>query len=485
MEHKLNISIVTSVIIIAILVASLGLDNYTAKASSSMIYPIIGRSTYTDDYLGARFNGFHHATDIFAKKGTPIVSSTDGTIVYAPYPQPSWGYMVSIRSTSNWEYNYLHLNNDTPGTDDGKGGAMHAYAPGIRAGEKVKKGQLLGWVGDSGNAETTPPHLHYERYKPDGKPTNPYWPLRTMTKITRPVAAPRQADETLPNGNRQDGLNIALGNVIGDGSMETVIGVGKKPWVHVYEGVGVRNIKFLAYSDSYRGGVDVATGDVDNDGLDEIITTTGGAGMPRVRVFEVDGTMIKQFNAYESTMRSGMTVSTGDIDGDGTADIIVGPRPGGGSTVKAFKFDGTQIASFLTGSVNYRGGVDVAAIDIDGDGIDEIVTGYLKTTGPSVKVFKADGSVVRKIMPFSAKYSGGLKVDTGVFDGKKVIVTMPSTDYVPLVKMYDATTGSRINSKYYLEEWWKGSYDLSIAEDGSIKAATGHNRRDSVRPVYM
>lgn len=229
----------------------------------------------------------------------------------------------------------------------------------------------------------------------------------------------------------------------------------------------------------------MATGDVDGDGYDEIITSTGGTGIPRVRVFERDGTMIKQFNAYESTMRSGMTISAGDVDGDGSIDIVVGPRIGGGSTVKAFKFDGTEIASFLVGSVNYRGGADVAAIDVDGDGKAEIITGYLQTIGPSVKVFKQDGTVMRKTTPFSTKYAGGLRVDAGKLRGRGVIITMPSTDYVPLVKLYDAVTGDRLDSQYYIEEWWRGSYDLSISEQGNAKAGTGFNRRDSVRPIYF
>jgi len=481
-KHKFILVAITGIVFTTGLVFLI--DNHSVRANSTgLVFPLIGSASYSNDYDAPRSNGPHHATDIFAKKGTPIVSATDGVVAYAPNPQPSWGYMVKIISNSEWEYNYLHLNNDTPGTDNGRGGAMNAYAPGIRPGERVKKGQLIGWVGDSGNAESTSPHLHFERYKPDGKPTNPYYALKTMPKITKAVPAPRQNGEILPNGEGKAGVNIALGNVVGDNSTETVIGIGKQPWVLVYNASGQRTHKFLAYSTDYRGGVDVATGDVDGDGYDEIITGTGGAGMPKVRVFEADGTMIKQFDAYTSTMRSGMTVSTGDIDGDGSIDIVVGPRPGGGSTVKAFKLDGTEIVSFMTGSTNYTGGIDVAAADVDGDGKAEIVTGYLKTTGPSVMVFKSDGTALRKITPFSAKYFGGLKVDTGKLRGKNVIITMPSTSYVPLVKLYDAATGARITSEYYIEEWWQGSYDLSISERGEAKAGTGLNRRDSVRPI--
>jgi peptidoglycan hydrolase-like protein with peptidoglycan-binding domain len=76
-----------------------------------------------------------------------------------------------LRHDDGWESWYIHLNNDTVGTDDGKAWGV---APDIRPGVRVKAGQLIGWVGDSGNAEFTPPHLHFELRDPSGQVVNPF-----------------------------------------------------------------------------------------------------------------------------------------------------------------------------------------------------------------------------------------------------------------------------------------------------------------------
>jgi hypothetical protein len=85
-----------------------------------------------------------------------------------------WGYAVTIRGSDGYTYHYLHINNDTPGTDDGQGGVENAYAPRIKRGVRVSRGELIGWMGDSGNAESAGHHLHFEIRKPDGTAIDPY-----------------------------------------------------------------------------------------------------------------------------------------------------------------------------------------------------------------------------------------------------------------------------------------------------------------------
>lgn len=121
---------------------------------------------FSDSYEAPRSGGarVHKAADLMGEKHSPVYAAVDGEVCYvtgldgAP---PSWGFMLAICGDDGRRYEYIHMNNDTPGTDDGAGGPVHAYAPGIHRGARVVRGQLVGWMGDSGNAEETAPHLHF------------------------------------------------------------------------------------------------------------------------------------------------------------------------------------------------------------------------------------------------------------------------------------------------------------------------------------
>ena len=151
-----------------------------------IVFPVEVPYYFRDDYLDPRGGGTrkHLGTDIIADKMKKIFSASDGVVTYVVSPEASWGYAIEVRDTDGYTYNYLHLNNDTPGTDDGKGGEGHAYAPEIENGVRVSKGQFIGWVGDSGNAEETPPHLHFEIEDPRGMHINPYDSLLSAAGLT-------------------------------------------------------------------------------------------------------------------------------------------------------------------------------------------------------------------------------------------------------------------------------------------------------------
>ena len=137
-------------------------------------FPLDGEAVYTDDFFDTRSGGrYHYATDMMAAKLTPVLAVTDGEITFAPMSEPDYGFMLTLAGDDGYTYNYVHLNNDTPGTDDGDGGHEHAYVSGIERGERVERGEQIAWVGDSGNAESVGAHLHFEIYE-DDTPINPY-----------------------------------------------------------------------------------------------------------------------------------------------------------------------------------------------------------------------------------------------------------------------------------------------------------------------
>jgi murein DD-endopeptidase MepM/ murein hydrolase activator NlpD len=114
----------------------------------------------------------HQGIDVFGPKGAPVVAIADGVVRRTGTGITAGHYLV-VDHEDGWQSKYMHLNNDTAGTDNGALPLTMALAEGIEPGVEVTTGQLLGWVGDSGNAEGTPPHTHFELWK-SGHLANPY-----------------------------------------------------------------------------------------------------------------------------------------------------------------------------------------------------------------------------------------------------------------------------------------------------------------------
>ena len=133
----------------------------------------IGPTEFRDTYGQSRSGGrSHKGTDLLAPRMTEIYALADGTVTYVGTNNLS-GRNIKVAHGEGWESYYVHLNNDNVGTDDGAAPWSLAVAPGIDEGVQVVAGQLIGWVGDSGNAEGTTPHTHFELRK-DGNPINAY-----------------------------------------------------------------------------------------------------------------------------------------------------------------------------------------------------------------------------------------------------------------------------------------------------------------------
>jgi len=171
-----------------------------------LTFPVAGPNSYVDGFYEERSAGLHHAQDLMAPKGTPVVAVAPGTVERVNWSRdpshlrPGDCCSVTIRHTDGWESWYVHLNNDSPGTDDG---LAWGIADGIVPGVSVEAGQLIGWVGDSGNAEATPPHLHFELYDHRGVVVNPYEALRAAETGTAVCIASGTADfEALLGGAR-------------------------------------------------------------------------------------------------------------------------------------------------------------------------------------------------------------------------------------------------------------------------------------------
>ena len=451
-----------------------------------IVFPVLGGGTYSDDFNSIRSDGIHHATDIFNSKHRELVAVMDGVVTSVVSPQASWGYSITIRDDAGYYYRYIHMNNDTPGTDDGNGGEMNAYAPDMRVGNRVVQGQHIGYLGDSGNAETTSPHLHFEIYDGNNQYIDPFFSLNQAPRLSSVAAYPQLKDEALPYGPRPLGVSIAMGNFDSDPALEYVTGVsaGGGPHVRTFDS----NDAPMAFSQyvfdpNFQGGVDVATADFDGDGIDEIIVSAGPGAGPHVRVLKLNGQVLAEFYAYDVGFTGGVSVTAGDIDGDGIPEIITGAGPGGAPLVRAFKLNGTVVSNFLVYAPDFRGGVDVASGDVIGDSKAEIVTANGAGESGMVRVLDKNGNELSRIYAYGGEYRGGVRVSVGnvkTSTSKSEILTVPKNDGAPHTAMFNGAGTQILDEAYFKESWWLGYNDIAAGYNISL-ASTGVNRRASVK----
>ncbi len=216
---------------------------------------------------------------------------------------------------------------------------------------------------------------------------------------------------------------------------------------------------FFAYDAGFRGGVRVALGDVDGDGVDDLATAPGPGGAPHVKVFGgaqlLLGNVVEiaSFLAFDASFTGGVFVAIGEFDATHPGkEVVVGAGEGGGPHVRVFRIGGgtgTQIAgplgSFLGYDAGFRGGVRVAAANVTNAGHDDVVTGAGPGGASHVKVFNgADGSLVHEFVAYDPGFTGGVYVAAGRVAGGPParVITGPGMGGGPEVRIFTVSAGS-------------------------------------------
>ncbi|MFA4873581.1 MAG: S8 family serine peptidase [Patescibacteria group bacterium] len=242
--------------------------------------------------------------------------------------------------------------------------------------------------------------------------------------IGRTVEAAYLTMESSPFSLRKGDILVAPASVL-------------KPEVKIFKEDSSFLKSFLVYPEKFLGGVSLASGDLNGDGTGEIITGAGPGGGPHVRIFRQDGTAVGGFMAYSTTFRGGVNVAVGDIDGDGKADIIVVPGNGMEPSVKIFDSKGNLNTQFLAFEKEYKNGLRVAAGDTDGDKISEVAVTKM-SNGGEVRIYGQYVTLKLKFSPF-VNLAGGVTLTLGDLDGDKVseIIVGAGPGGGPHVKIYN------------------------------------------------
>ncbi|HLT97853.1 MAG TPA: M23 family metallopeptidase [Acidimicrobiia bacterium] len=380
----------------------------SAQAEDDVLYPLIfpvqGDHYYSDTFGAPRSGGRkHEGNDImtYGKKGVPVVAAAAGEVIWISPNQGDCCYL-GIRHADGWVTRYIHLNNDSRRadgsyTDDGKGWGI---APGIQRGTRVEAGQLIGWVGDSGNAENTAPHLHFELRRPDGSnyghgiAVNPYTSLRAAlpTPNMKPPCSEDDICDTVAFHYSDGTFKVWEGIEWGGSTFTFVYGrPGDIALSGDWDGDGTATVGLYRQSDGFvylknsnsagwaditfyfgRSGDVPIVGDFDGDGRDTVSVYRPSTGTFYIKNTLEDGWAEQEFVFG----RPGDKPFAGDFDGDGVDTIGLHRESTGLVYFRNKLSSGWADAEFVYG----RAGDVIVAGDWDGDGTDTVGV-YRPSTG--------------------------------------------------------------------------------------------------------
>jgi hypothetical protein len=173
------------------------------------------------------------------------------------------------------------------------------------------------------------------------------------------------------------GVTFSIGDINGDSKPEIAVATGKgvSSLVKIFSIDGIEiNKGFAPFVKSYKGGLSITLAELNKKPGKEIVISGINTTTSQIKIFSRDGLLVGIFSAYDKTYNKGTNVSAGDLNDDGLDEIITGTSYGSAPLVKIFNGQGKLFsAPFFAGSTKARKGVQVFSADLEGDGSAEIL----------------------------------------------------------------------------------------------------------------
>jgi hypothetical protein len=312
----------------------------------------------------------------------------------------------------------------------------------------------------------------------------PNLPGEVRGQATRVEGIARRLGHVLGGVEIGPGPNPQSNSIIAVGA-----GDGGGPRVRVYHNLQRRPLAdFFAYDPSFRGGVRVAVADLNGDGVPDIVTAPGPGMRPLIRVFDGrDVSLLVEFYALDPNWQGGVNIAAADLTKTGQAIIAVAPDVGGGPQVQVFDLaQGKEIDSFFAFPNALRGGVRMAWGDVNGDGTPDLVCAQGPCDHPpEVKVFDGKNrKILSQFVALDPRWRGGLYVACADLqkDGRAEVIVGTDTGGTPLVRVFDPV-------KNKMEAEWLAYPDMfrrDVDGDGrlDVLCVPGAGLKDSPLVVF-
>jgi hypothetical protein len=435
-------------------------------------------AVYDIRYAPAASFNWSSAMQVEGAPAPKSAGSAESLLITGLKPETTYAFALRTRDESG---NWSSVSNIAVATTEK---AQDTAAPATTIGADtsyVNERVALSWSG--ADDETAKSRLRFS-YRMDGGSWSHFgsWTGRTFLNLPNGthVLQVRARDEA---GNVDATPAQAMFAVRQEQYIVTGVGNGGGPHVRIFNAQGRALSQFFAYNPNFRGGVHVAAADLGGDGIDEIVTGAGRGGGPQLQFYTKDGILVGQFFAFPEGFRGGVNVAAGDVDGDGRDEILVAPESGGGPHIRIFDHKGRLEAQFFAFPETFHGGVNLAVADLDGDGRDEILAAPASGGGPQVRIFSLMRTGLRVVGQFFAYPESqrmGVSLAVGDVlgnDGVPEILTSPTAGgQAAEVKLFSAS-GKPLRSLFAADAEFRGGASVAAGDllgfDNTAEIITG------------